>query len=51
MAEECSNASSVVPCAMISAYRLMGIGSFITLCVYSAYFVDYSVLDAPYPFL
>ena len=36
---------------MVGAYSLMGTGSFITLCVYSACFVDYSVLEAPYPFL
>lgn len=51
MAEECSNASKVVPRAMVGAYTIMGTGSFITLCVYSACFVDYSVLEAPYPFL
>lgn len=51
MAEECSNAGSVVPRAMVGAYSIMGTGSFITLCVYSACFVDYSVLEAPYPFL
>jgi choline transport protein len=51
MAEECSNAGSVVPRAMVGAYSIMGTGSFITLCVYCACFVDYSVLEAPYPFL
>ena len=51
MAEECSNASAIVPRAMVGAYSIMGTGSFVTLCVYSAVFVDYSVLEAPYPFL
>jgi amino acid transporter len=51
MAEECSNAGKIVPRAMVGAYSIMGTGSFITLCVYSACFVDYSVLEAPYPFL
>ena len=36
---------------MVGAYSIMGTGSFIMLCVYSACFVDYSVLEAPYPFL
>lgn len=51
MAEECTNASKIIPRAMVGAYTIMGTGSFITLCVYSACFVDYSVLESPHPFL
>ena len=51
MAEETANAARVVPRAMVGAYCTMGILSFVTLCVYCACFVDYSVLDAGQPWL
>lgn len=51
MAEECTNAGKVVPRAMVGAYSIMGTGSFVTLCVYCGCFVDFSAMDAHYPFL
>jgi len=51
MAEETSDAAKVVPKAMVTAYCTMGVLSFVTLCVYCACFVDYSVLDSAQPWL